>query len=110
MTDEVWAGPRLEADPGGLLGYPAQRAVPDPLRLGCDTRLRSGTVPYQGGRIGNRVRINANWYIAQYTDIRDDAFLAPGVTIANDLYPGQRASAEVMSAPLSEKAHSWVST
>ena len=67
--------------------------------VGDDVSVWSNTVVDYGCRIGNRVKIHANCYIAQYTDIRDDAFLAPGVTIANDLYPGQRASAEVMSGP-----------
>jgi acetyltransferase-like isoleucine patch superfamily enzyme len=67
--------------------------------VGDDVSVWSNTVVDYGCRIGNRVKIHSNCYIAQYTDIRDDAFLAPGVTIANDLYPGQRASAEVMSGP-----------
>jgi acetyltransferase-like isoleucine patch superfamily enzyme len=67
--------------------------------VGDDVSVWSNTVVDYGCHIGNRVKIHANCYIAQYTDIRDDAFLAPGVTIANDLYPGQRASAEVMSGP-----------
>lgn len=67
--------------------------------VGDDVSVWSNTVVDYGCRIGNRVKIHANCYIAQYTDIRDDAFLAPGITIANDLYPGQRASAEVMSGP-----------
>jgi acetyltransferase-like isoleucine patch superfamily enzyme len=34
------------------------------------------------------VKIHANCYVAQYTTLEDDVFLAPGVTIANDKYPG----------------------
>jgi acetyltransferase-like isoleucine patch superfamily enzyme len=67
--------------------------------VGDDVSVWSNTVVDYRCRIGDRVKIHANCYIAQYTDICDDAFLAPGVTIANDLYPGQRASAEVMSGP-----------
>jgi acetyltransferase-like isoleucine patch superfamily enzyme len=40
--------------------------------------------------------------VAQYTDIGDDAFLAPGVTIANDLYPGNDESARRMAGPTIE--------
>jgi acetyltransferase-like isoleucine patch superfamily enzyme len=32
-------------------------------------------------------RIHCNSYIAQYTEIEDDVFIAPGVVIANDLHP-----------------------
>jgi acetyltransferase-like isoleucine patch superfamily enzyme len=73
--------------------------VREECEVGDDVSVWSNTVVDYGCRIGNRVKIHANCYIAQYTDIGDDAFLAPGVTIANDLYPGQRASAEVMSGP-----------
>ena len=40
-----------------------------------------------GCRIGNGVRIHNNVYVAQYTVIEDDVFLAPGVIIANDPHP-----------------------
>jgi acetyltransferase-like isoleucine patch superfamily enzyme len=68
--------------------------------IGDDVSIWSNTVVDYGCRIGHRVKIHSNCYIAQYTEILDDAFLAPGVTVANDLYPGQAASARVMSGPL----------
>jgi acetyltransferase-like isoleucine patch superfamily enzyme len=67
--------------------------------LGEDVSIWSNSIIDYGCRIGDRVKIHSNCYIAQYTEIEDDAFLAPGVTIANDLYPGQSASAELMSGP-----------
>jgi acetyltransferase-like isoleucine patch superfamily enzyme len=125
----------LAADQGVLVGYPVSRASAEPLVLGAGARLRSGTVLYDGSkigrrlqtghgvviregcevgddvsvwtnsvvdygcRIGNRVKIHCNCYIAQYSELEDDVFLAPGVTIANDLYPGNRRSAELMAGP-----------
>src|SRR5207245_3270356 len=56
--------------------------------IGDDVAVWSNTVVDYGCRIGDRVKIHANCYVAQYTEIEDDAFLAPGVSIANDLYPG----------------------
>ena len=44
------------------------------------------TIDY-GCVIGNRVRVHCNVYIAQFTTLEDDVFLAPGVTIANDPHP-----------------------
>ena len=44
------------------------------------------TIDY-GCRIGDRVRIHNHVYVAQYTVIEDDVFLAPGVMLANDRYP-----------------------
>lgn len=118
-----------------VLDHPSDRGSFEPLALGPDARLRSGTVLYAGSRIGarlttghhvvvreenelgddvsiwsntvvdygcrigDRVKIHCNCYVAQYTQIDDDAFLAPGVTIANDLYPRVPGSNAVMSGP-----------
>jgi acetyltransferase-like isoleucine patch superfamily enzyme len=68
-------------------------------QLGDHVSVWSNTVIDYGCRIGHRVKIHANCYVAQYTTIDDDAFLAPGVTIANDLYPGNARSAELMTGP-----------
>jgi acetyltransferase-like isoleucine patch superfamily enzyme len=68
-------------------------------RIGDDVSVWSNSVIDYGCLIGDRVKIHANCYIAQFTEIGDEAFLAPGVTIANDLYPGQAASAAVMCGP-----------
>ena len=46
----------------------------------------NSTVDY-GCRIGHRVKIHNNVYIAQFTVIEDDVFLAPGVVVANDPHP-----------------------
>jgi acetyltransferase-like isoleucine patch superfamily enzyme len=46
----------------------------------------NSTVDY-GCKIGNRVRIHNNVYVAQFTTIEDDVFLAPGVMTANDPHP-----------------------
>jgi acetyltransferase-like isoleucine patch superfamily enzyme len=67
--------------------------------IGHDVSVWSNTVIDYGCRIGNRVKIHSNCYIAQFTTIDDDAFLAPGVAVANDLYPGDPASAEQMQGP-----------
>jgi acetyltransferase-like isoleucine patch superfamily enzyme len=73
------------------------------LREGCtigdDVAVWSNSVVDYGCRIGDRVKIHSNCYVAQFTEIGPDAFLAPGVTVANDLYPGQAASARVMAGP-----------
>ena len=73
--------------------------VREQCRIGDDVSVWSGSVIDYGCRIGDSVKIHANCYVAQFTEIGDGAFLAPGVTIANDLYPGSAASEEVMSGP-----------
>jgi acetyltransferase-like isoleucine patch superfamily enzyme len=67
--------------------------------IGDEVSVWTGTVIDYSCRIGDRVKIHTNCYIAQYTEICDGAFLAPGVSLANDLYPGQDGSRTVMSGP-----------
>ncbi|MFW2382774.1 MAG: acyltransferase, partial [Acidimicrobiales bacterium] len=67
--------------------------------IGDDVSIWSNTVIDYGTTIGDRVKIHSNCYVAQFTVIEDDAFLAPGVTVANDLYPGDDDSADVMAGP-----------
>jgi acetyltransferase-like isoleucine patch superfamily enzyme len=73
--------------------------VREECEIGDDVSVWSNSVIDYGCRIGDRVKIHSNCYLAQYTEILDDAFLAPGVTVANDLYPGQAESARLMSGP-----------
>lgn len=67
--------------------------------IGSDVSIWSNTVVDYGCVIGDGVKIHCNCYVAQFTEIGEGAFLAPGVTIANDLYPGQDESAKLMSGP-----------
>jgi acetyltransferase-like isoleucine patch superfamily enzyme len=67
--------------------------------IGNDVSVWTGSVIDYGCRLGDSVKIHCNCYVAQFTEIGDGAFLAPGVTIANDLYPGSSASQEHMSGP-----------
>jgi len=73
--------------------------VREECEIGDDVSIWSNTVIDYGTTIGNRVKIHSNCYVAQFTVIEDDAFLAPGVTIANDLYPGDDDSADAMAGP-----------
>jgi acetyltransferase-like isoleucine patch superfamily enzyme len=73
--------------------------VREDCQIGEHVSIWSNTVVDYGCHIGDRVKIHANCYIAQFTVIEHDAFLAPGVTIANDLYPGDDESARLMAGP-----------
>jgi len=68
-------------------------------RIGDDVSVWSNSVIDYGCVVGDRVKVHSNCYIAQYTEIEHDAFLAPGVTFANDLFPGSEESARLMSGP-----------
>lgn len=67
--------------------------------IGDDVAVWSGTVIDYGCRIGNGVKIHSNCYVAQYSEIEDGAFLAPGVSFANDIFPGDPVSADLMLGP-----------
>ncbi|MBD3180950.1 N-acetyltransferase [Candidatus Poribacteria bacterium] len=56
-------------------------------KIGNDFSIwNSSTIDYRC-EIGDKVRIHCNVYVAQFTVIEDEVFLAPGVKIANDLHP-----------------------
>jgi acetyltransferase-like isoleucine patch superfamily enzyme len=56
--------------------------------IGDEVCIWSNSVIDYRCRIGHRVRIHAGVYVAQDTVIEDDVFLAPGVVIGNEMYPG----------------------
>jgi acetyltransferase-like isoleucine patch superfamily enzyme len=68
--------------------------------VGDDVSIWSNSVVDYGCLIGDRVKIHSNCYIAQFSELENDVFLAPGVTLANDLYPGSSESAAAMAGPL----------
>jgi acetyltransferase-like isoleucine patch superfamily enzyme len=68
-------------------------------KIGDDFAIWNNSVIDYGCRIGNGVKIHCNCYIAQFTIIEDKAFMAPGVTIANDIHPGCEFSAQCMRGP-----------
>ena len=88
---------------GSVIGSGLQTGHGVVVREGCvigdSVSIWSNTVVDYGCRIGSRVKIHCNCYVAQYTEIGEDAFLAPGVCIANDLYPGDERSAAAMAGP-----------
>jgi acetyltransferase-like isoleucine patch superfamily enzyme len=67
--------------------------------IGDDFAVWNNTVIDYGCKIGSHVKIHCNCYVAQFTIIEDEAFMAPGVTIANDLHPGCEKSGECMRGP-----------
>jgi acetyltransferase-like isoleucine patch superfamily enzyme len=74
--------------------------VREDTRIGDDVSIWSNTVVDYGCVVGSRVKVHCNCYVAQFTELEDDVFLAPGVTIANDLFPGSPESARAMAGPL----------
>jgi acetyltransferase-like isoleucine patch superfamily enzyme len=140
MAANYSIGKNSKIDKNALLGHPVSRKIkPVRLVIGAHAVVRSGTIIYQGSRIGahfetghnvvireenniggrfsiwnnstvdygcvigNNVKIHCNCYIAQFTVIEDDVFIAPGVTIANDLHPGCAFSMQCLKGPRIKK-------
>lgn len=94
----LYAGSRI----GARLATGHNVIIREECQLGDDVSVWSNSIIDYGCVIGDRVKIHSNCYIAQFTVIEDDAFLAPGVSVANDLYPGDDDSAAVMAGPIIE--------
>jgi acetyltransferase-like isoleucine patch superfamily enzyme len=67
--------------------------------LGDDISIWNNSVIDYDCELADGVKIHSNCYVAQHTQIGPRSFLAPGVIIANDLFPGQPGSAEAMGGP-----------
>jgi acetyltransferase-like isoleucine patch superfamily enzyme len=101
------AGARLRSGTvlydGSTIGLRLQTGHGVVIREGCqvgdDVSVWTNSVIDYDCRIGDRVKIHCNCYVAQFSELEDDVFLAPGVTIANDLYPGNSRSADLMAGP-----------
>ena len=68
--------------------------------IGRDFSIWNNSTVDYGCRIGDNVKIHCNCYVAQFSVLEDDVFLAPGVTIANDIHPGCERFRECMRGPL----------
>ncbi|NIM19403.1 MAG: N-acetyltransferase [Candidatus Latescibacteria bacterium] len=71
--------------------------------IGSNLSIWNNSVVDYGCAIGNNVKIHCGVYVAQFTIIEDDVFLAPGVMIANDIHPGCPDSKECMKGPTLKK-------
>lgn len=69
-------------------------------KIGDHFCLWSNSVVDYGCEIGDNVKIHCNCYIAQYTTIEENVFLAPGVIVANDLHPGSPDAKDCMKGPV----------
>ena len=58
----------------------------------------NSTIDY-GCVIGSHVKIHSGVYVAQYSLIEDEVFLAPGVVLANDPHPGCPRGHDCMRGP-----------
>lgn len=76
---DVWAGDGLETGHNVV--------IRENSFIGNNLKIWSNSIIDYSCSIGHDVRIHSCVYIAQYTVIKDDVFLAPGVVLANDPHP-----------------------
>lgn len=69
-------------------------------RIGDHVNIWSNSTIDYGCTIGSNVKIHTCVYVAQFTVIEDDVFLAPGVIIANDPHPGCPRARDCMRGPV----------
>lgn len=91
----IYAGSRI----GAHLETGHNAIIREENEIGEHFSVWNNTVIDYGCRIGARVKLHCNIYVAQFTVIEDDVFCAPGVTIANDYHPGCPDSRECMRGP-----------
>lgn len=60
-------------------------------RIGNGLCIWTNSVIDYGCTLGNNILIHNLVYVCQFTRIEDDVFLAPGVMLANDKYPVNKA-------------------
>ncbi len=73
LTEEVVIGEGYHIDRGVLLGYPVERKTKGKeLVIGKKARIRSGSVIYQGSRIGDNLETGHNVIIREENNIGND--------------------------------------
>lgn len=68
-------GDGLSSDEGVLIGYRSDRGASRDLQIGARARLRSGTVLYEGTRIGDRFQTG------HHVVVREDALIGDDVSV-----------------------------
>ncbi len=92
----IYAGSTI----GGHLETGHNVVIREESTIGERFSIWNNSVIDYGCTIGDNVKIHCNIYIAQFTVIEDGVFMAPGVTIANDIHPGCPDSGECMRGPV----------
>lgn len=69
-------GKGKKIDRGVLLGYPTGRKIPDRrLEIGDHPVIRSGSVLYEGSRVGDRLQTGHNVVIREQSTLGDDVWI-----------------------------------
>lgn len=93
---------------GAILGRNAivadQSQVRERAVIGAESVIGRGSAVDNDVRIGARVRVQTNSYVTAFTEIEDDVFVGPGVTMTNDHTMGRHAKDEPLLGPRLRRA------
>lgn len=81
LAENVQCADDLVADDSVIVGYPAQRSAGRVTVVGPGARLRSGTVVYQGVRVGSRFETGHHVVVREDTAIGDDVAVWSGTVV-----------------------------
>lgn len=91
----IYLGSRI----GNYLQTGHNAVIREENEIGDHFSLWSNSIVDYDCKIGDNVKIHCNCYVAQFTTIEDDVFMAPGVIVANDLHPGSPDAFACMKGP-----------
>ena len=93
---------------GATLGRGAIAADQTQIReravIGDDTVIGRASAVDNDVRVGARVRVQTNCYLTAYTEIEDDVFVGPGVTMTNDHTMGRHEQGKRQQGPRLRRA------
>jgi acetyltransferase-like isoleucine patch superfamily enzyme len=92
----------VEIGEGARIGDHAQ--LRNGAQIGADVTVGSFTSIDPGVKVGLRASIQTRCYLARGSTVEDDAFLGPGVTIANDDTMGRHGGDETLYGALLRRA------
>lgn len=96
----IYAGSRI----GARLATGHNVVIREENDIGDGFCLWSNSIIDYGCRVGCGVKVHSNCYVAQFSVLEDEVFLAPGVSFANDLHPGCAASDVCLRGPTIKRA------
>lgn len=92
------------ADVGDDVIVGDQAFVRERSSIGAGSLIGRGSAVDNDVRLGERVRVQSNVYLAAFTGVEDDVFVGPGVVTANDHTMSRHAAGEALAGPLLRRA------
>jgi acetyltransferase-like isoleucine patch superfamily enzyme len=102
LGGHVTIHPGVQIGEGARIGDHAQ--IRERAEIGAGATIGSFTSVDPEVRVGDRASVQTRCYLARGTTVEDDAFLGPGVTVANDDTMGRHPPGEPLRGALFRRA------